>query len=131
VQLRLLSSEDAVVSDLRTQAAKAVEASEFERAEALLNQASDCDLEAAKKLKEVEQKRLLSAAASSAVSGDMRYTQCAPGAERTKCRSAQGQCVNASARLWRHRRRLILPVFEQTQGLISAVSFSVKRRSRR
>jgi hypothetical protein len=55
----------------------ALETGEFERAEALLNQARDRDLEAAKKLAEVGQMRLLSAATSTAANGKLKYAQLA------------------------------------------------------
>jgi hypothetical protein len=57
---------------LRHQAAEALETGEFERTEALLNQARDRDLEAAEKLAEVAQKRFLSAAALRAANDDLK-----------------------------------------------------------
>src|ERR1700694_5560566 len=68
-QLLQFSSDDPAVNQLRRQAAAALEAGEFEQAEVLLNRARDRDLEAAKQLQEVAQKRLLSAAASAAANG--------------------------------------------------------------
>jgi tetratricopeptide (TPR) repeat protein len=76
-KLQLLSSDDPVVDELRQQAKAALEAVKFEEAEALLNQACDRDLEAARQLEEVAQKRFLSAAASKAANGDLKYTQLA------------------------------------------------------
>lgn len=76
-QLQLLSSDDPAIEELRRQARAALEAVKFEEAEALLNQACDRDLEAAKQLEEVAQKRFLSAAASKAANGDLKYTQLA------------------------------------------------------
>src|ERR1700687_6235811 len=76
-QLLQFSSDDPAVNQLRRQAAAALEAGEFEQAEVLLNRARDRDLEAAKQLQEVAQKRLLSAAASAAANGDLKYTQLA------------------------------------------------------
>ncbi len=76
-QLQSFSSDDPAVNELRQQAAAALEAGEFGRAEELLNQARDRDLEAAKQLQEVAHKRLLSAAASAAATGNLKYTQLA------------------------------------------------------
>jgi tetratricopeptide (TPR) repeat protein len=76
-QLQLFSSYDPAVNELRRQAAVALKAGKFDEAEALLNQARDRDLEAAKQLQEVTQKRFLSAAASTAANGDLKYTQLA------------------------------------------------------
>jgi tetratricopeptide (TPR) repeat protein len=76
-KLQLLSSDDPAVDALRQQAKAALEAVRFEEAEVLLNQACDRDLEAARQLEEIAQERFLSAAASKAANGELKYTQLA------------------------------------------------------
>src|SRR2546430_909854 len=76
-RLQSFTSDDPAVLALKQQARDAVEAGEFARAEALLNEASAKDLEAAQQLQETAATRLLSAAASRAANGDLKRTQLA------------------------------------------------------
>ena len=76
-RLQRFTSDDPAVLALKEQARDAVEAGEFAQAEALLNAASEKDLEAAQHLQEVATTRLLSAAASRAANGDLKRTQLA------------------------------------------------------
>jgi tetratricopeptide (TPR) repeat protein len=76
-KLQRLTSDDPVVTALKQQARDAVEAGEFAHAEALLNAASDKDLEVAQQLQEVATTRLRSAAVSRAANGDLKRTQLA------------------------------------------------------
>ena len=77
VKDRLDPGDDPAVLALKEQAHDAVEAGEFARAEALLNEASAKDLEAAQQLQEIAATRLRSAAASRAANGDLKRTQLA------------------------------------------------------
>jgi alanyl-tRNA synthetase len=76
-KLEEVSGEDAAVAELKRQAKEALEAGDFERAEKLLNEASKKDLEAARAMQERAKQRLLSAAASKAQNGELKYTQLA------------------------------------------------------
>lgn len=69
------SSDDPEVATLKRQAKEALDAGNFERAEKLLNQASEKDIQAANELQTIAKKRLLSAAASKAANGDLKLTQ--------------------------------------------------------
>jgi tetratricopeptide (TPR) repeat protein len=77
VRLQHFTSDDPTVLALEQQARDALEAGEFARAEALLNEASAKDLEAAQELQDVAASRLRSAAASRAANGDLKRTQLA------------------------------------------------------
>jgi len=79
-----LKSNDESVKLLITQAKQALEAGEFDKAESLFNQAKKTDIEAAKQLQaqvqqvqETANKRLLSAAESTAANGELKITQLA------------------------------------------------------
>jgi len=72
-----LSSDDPEVAALISQAQQALEKGEFDRAEALFNQASDKDIEAAQRLQATANKRLVSAAESLAANGELKLTQLA------------------------------------------------------
>jgi tetratricopeptide (TPR) repeat protein len=76
-KLAEVSGEDTVVAELKHQAKEALEAGDFDRAEKLLNEASAKDLEAARAWQERAKQRLLSAAASKAQNGDLKFTQLA------------------------------------------------------
>jgi tetratricopeptide (TPR) repeat protein len=87
-QLQSFSSKDQDVNQLRQQAAAALEAGEFGRAEEFLNKASERDLEVAASLQEVAEQRLISAAASKARNGDLKMTQLAYAEAATYFREA-------------------------------------------
>ncbi len=76
-KLQRFTSDDPAVMALKQQAHDALEAGEFARAEALLNDASAKDLEAAQQLQKVAATRLRSAATSRAANGDLKRTQLA------------------------------------------------------
>jgi tetratricopeptide (TPR) repeat protein len=76
-RLQRFTSDDPAVAALKEQARDAIEAGEFARAEALLNEASAKDLEVAQELRETVATRLCSAAASRATNGDLKRTQLA------------------------------------------------------
>jgi uncharacterized caspase-like protein len=75
-KLQTLSSDDPVVIQLRQQADSALEAGEFDQAGKLLNQARDRDLEVTKQLQDVAHKRFISAAASAAAMGNLKWLNC-------------------------------------------------------
>jgi tetratricopeptide (TPR) repeat protein len=76
-KLQRFTSDDSAVTALKQRAHNALEAGKFARAEALLNEASAKDLEAAQQLQETAAARLRSAAASRAANGDLKRTQLA------------------------------------------------------
>jgi tetratricopeptide (TPR) repeat protein len=76
-QLHSFSPEDPLVAHLKREAADALEAGDFEKTETCLNQASRRDLQIARELQEVAAGRLLSAAASKAQIGGLKWTQLA------------------------------------------------------
>ena len=90
-KLKTFASNDSTVQALKEQARQALEAGKFDRAEQLLNEASEKDLQAIQQIqqsteeleaiiqknKAIVRKRLLSAAASKAENGDLKYTQLA------------------------------------------------------
>ena len=76
-KLATFTSDDPTIQSLKEQARKALEEGNFERAEQLLNEASARDLQAAREMQSMANKRLLSAAASKAENGDLKYTQLA------------------------------------------------------
>jgi tetratricopeptide (TPR) repeat protein len=76
-KLEEVGGEDAAVAELKRQAKEALDVGDFDRAEKLLNEASAKDLEAARAMQERTKQRLLSAAASKAKNGDLKYTQLA------------------------------------------------------
>ena len=76
-KLANFTSDDPAIQSLKEQARKALEDGNFERAEQLLNEASAHDLQAAQEMQSMAKKRLLSAAASKAENGDLKYTQLA------------------------------------------------------
>ena len=92
-KLKTFISDDPTVQALKEQARQALEAGEFDRAEQLLNEASEKDLQAVQRIEQsIEEleaiieknkaiigKRRLSAAASKAENGDLKYTQLAYG----------------------------------------------------
>jgi len=71
-ELQQFRSDDPVAAGLRKDAAAAMESGEFDRAEQILNTASERDIEASETLKEVIIERLLSAAAAKAQNGDLK-----------------------------------------------------------
>jgi tetratricopeptide (TPR) repeat protein len=77
VKLQRFTIDDPVVMALKQQAHDALEAGEFTRAEALLNEASAKDLEAVQQIQGVAATRLRSAAATRAANGDIKQTQLA------------------------------------------------------
>ena len=92
-KLKTFVSDDPTVQALKEQARQALEAGKFDRAEQLLNEASEKDLQAVQQIeksteeleaiieknKVIIRKRRLSAAASKAENGDLKYTQLAYG----------------------------------------------------
>ena len=92
-KLKTFTSDDPIVQALKEQARQALEAGKFDRAEQLLNKASEKDFQAIQQIqrsteeletiieknKVVIRKRKLSAAASKAENGDLKYTQLAYG----------------------------------------------------
>ena len=76
-KLATFTSDDPVIQALKNEAREALEQGDFDRAERLLNQASDKDVQAAKAMQVVAKERLLSAAASKAENGDLKTTQLA------------------------------------------------------
>ncbi|MBL8251927.1 MAG: tetratricopeptide repeat protein, partial [Candidatus Competibacter sp.] len=70
-------SDDPEIETLKRQAEEVLDAGDFERAEKLLNQASERDIRAANELQAIAKKRLLSAAAAKAANGGLKYTQLA------------------------------------------------------
>ncbi len=76
-KLDSFSPDDPEVATLKRQAKEALDAGNFERAEKLLNQASEQDIRAANELQAIAKKRLLSAAAAKAANGALKYTQLA------------------------------------------------------
>jgi tetratricopeptide (TPR) repeat protein len=76
-KLQRFTPDDPVVMALKQQAHDALEAGEFTRAEALLNEASAKDLEAVQQLQGVAATRLRSAAATRAANGNLKQTQLA------------------------------------------------------
>jgi tetratricopeptide (TPR) repeat protein len=87
-QLRAFTSDDPVVLALKQDASKALEAGDFAQAEELLNKASAKDLESARQLQETATKRRLSAAASKAENGLLKWTQLAYAEAATYYREA-------------------------------------------
>ena len=92
-KLKTFASDDPIIQALKKQAWQALEAGEFDRAEQLLNEASEKDLQAVQRIeqsteklkaiieknKAIIRKRKLSAATSKAENGDLKYTQLAYG----------------------------------------------------
>ena len=82
-KLKTFASDDPTIQSLKEQAQKALEDGDFERAEQLLNKASEKDLQAIQQIQqsteEIIRKHLLSAAASKAENGVLKYTQLAYG----------------------------------------------------
>jgi tetratricopeptide (TPR) repeat protein len=76
-KLEEVSGEDTAVAEFKRQVKEALDVGDFDRAEKLLNEASAKDLEAARSMQERAKQRLLSAAASKAKNGDLKYTQLA------------------------------------------------------
>ncbi len=76
-RLQRFRSDDPEVNALKRKASEVLQAGYFDQAEALLNQASERDVEVAKELQEVAERRWLSAADSKAENGDLKYTQLA------------------------------------------------------
>ena len=80
-KLKTFTSDDPIVQSLKEQARQALEDGNFKQVEQLLNEASEKDLRAIQQIKkstrEIIRKRLLSAAASKAKNGDLKYTQLA------------------------------------------------------
>ncbi len=76
-KLTATSSDDEAVRALKRQAKEALDQGEFDKAERLLNEASDTDVAAAKAMQANANNRLLSAAAAKAEAGDVKYTQLA------------------------------------------------------
>ena len=74
-QLQHFTSDDPRATDLKRQTAEALDAGDFAKAERLLNQASDHDLQAAQELEALAHRRRLSAAAAKKENGDLLYTQ--------------------------------------------------------
>jgi tetratricopeptide (TPR) repeat protein len=76
-KLTATSSDDEAITALKRQAKEALDRGEFDKAERLLNEASDTDVAAAKVMQANANNRLLSAAAAKAEAGDVKYTQLA------------------------------------------------------
>lgn len=76
-KLAKFTSDDPEVKALKKAAKKALEQSDFDRTETLLNEASAKDIEAARTMQAVAKQRLLSAAASKNENDDLKYTQLA------------------------------------------------------
>ncbi|MGI9072796.1 MAG: tetratricopeptide repeat protein [Bryobacteraceae bacterium] len=76
-ELQQFKSEDPFVTDLKKQAGVALESGRFDEAERLLNEAVETDNRTAKMLQETKAKRLVSAAASKAQIGALKYAQLA------------------------------------------------------
>ena len=74
-ELEAFRSDDPAIVELKKRALDALAVGNFEEAERLLNEASDKDIDAARRLKEIAEERLLSAAASKAENGDLKLTQ--------------------------------------------------------
>ena len=74
-ELEAFRSDDPAIVELKKRARNALDVGNFEEAERLLNEASDKDVDAARRLKEVAEERFLSAAASKAENGDLKWTQ--------------------------------------------------------
>ena len=74
-ELGAFRSDDPAIVELKKRAREALDASNFEEAERLLNEASDKDIDAARRLKEIAEERFLSAAVSKAENGDLKWTQ--------------------------------------------------------
>jgi tetratricopeptide (TPR) repeat protein len=74
-ELEAFRSDDPAIVELKKRARDALDVGNFEEAERLLNEASDKDIDAAHRLKKVAEERFLSAAASKAENGDLKWTQ--------------------------------------------------------
>jgi tetratricopeptide (TPR) repeat protein len=74
-KLANFESDDPVVVQLKRKAKKHLDVFEYDAAEQALNKASKKDLEAAQQLKDIANKRLLSAAESKAENGELKLTQ--------------------------------------------------------
>jgi tetratricopeptide (TPR) repeat protein len=74
-ELEAFRSDDPAIVELKKRARDALDVGNFEEAERLLNEASDKDVDAARRLKKVAEERFLSAAASKAENGDLKWTQ--------------------------------------------------------
>jgi tetratricopeptide (TPR) repeat protein len=73
--LRTFRSEDPEVVRLKEQAAQAIEDGDYDRAEALLVEAEEADLRAARRAQEIADQRFLSAAETRAERGELRLTR--------------------------------------------------------
>lgn len=78
-QIARFRSDDPQVAALKREAGEALAAGDFRRAEVLLDEAGERDLEAARALEGIARQRLLSAAASRAENGELKLTQLAYG----------------------------------------------------
>jgi tetratricopeptide (TPR) repeat protein len=74
-ELEAFRSDDPAIVELKKRALDALDVGNFEEAERLLNEASDKDIDAARRLKKIAEERLLSAAASKAENGALKWTQ--------------------------------------------------------
>jgi tetratricopeptide (TPR) repeat protein len=74
-QLRTFTADDPVVTALKREASKALDAGDFAQAEKLLNEASQKDLEGAQQFQEMATRRWLSAANSKVELGALKETQ--------------------------------------------------------
>ena len=74
-QLQHFTSEDPEVNTLKRQAKEALIAGEFDRAEELLNQAKEKDIQTAREFQNIAHKRLLSAATSAAQIAELKSAQ--------------------------------------------------------
>jgi tetratricopeptide (TPR) repeat protein len=74
-ELEAFRSDDPAIVELKKRALDAMDVGNFEEVERLLNEASDKDVDAARRLKEIAEERLLSAAVSKAENGDLKWTQ--------------------------------------------------------
>jgi Flp pilus assembly protein TadD len=74
-KLTRFSSDDPAVATLKRQAKESLEAGEFDRAEAQLNEASEKEVEAAIRMQEIAHRCFLCAAVSKAENGNLKYMQ--------------------------------------------------------
>ena len=76
-KLATFTSDDPAIKAFKDKAREALKLGDFDSAEQLLNEASDKDLQAAREIQAIAQQRLLSAAASKAENGELKYAQLA------------------------------------------------------
>jgi Tetratricopeptide repeat len=107
--LQEVGSDDAGLAGLKRQAKVVLEAGNFDRAEALLNEASAKNLEAARKMPERAKEWLLSAASLKAENGNLKYAKLAYGEAAAYYREA--------AELVPEGEALILAKYLNLQGL--------------